>query len=98
MGIDLGDDAVTAADSGDTDTGANDLQNYPVITSAVANNSNVSISGTLNSIANKQFDIDFYSSPALSQQGNAEGQDISDICFSSYRWKRATRVSTPVCP
>lgn len=74
MGIDLGNDAVTANDSSDADTGANDLQNYPAITSAIASNGNVTITGTLNSIASKQFSIDFYSSPSLSNQGNAEAR------------------------
>ncbi|MDT4966986.1 MAG: hypothetical protein QOJ64_1723 [Acidobacteriota bacterium] len=74
MGIDLGNDAVTANDSDDADTGANDLQNYPIITSAVANNGNVDIAGTLNSTAGKQFAIDFYSNSALSNQGNADAK------------------------
>ena len=74
LGIDLGNDGATGNDTGDPDPGANDLQNYPVITSAVASNGNVSIIGTLNSSANKQFTIDLYSSPALSQLGNGEAK------------------------
>jgi hemoglobin-like flavoprotein len=74
IGIDLGNDGMTGNDAGDTDPGANDLQNYPVITSAVASSGNVTITGTLNSTADKQFSIDFYSSPSLSQQGNAEAR------------------------
>lgn len=37
LGIDLGDDGVTANDPGDADTGPNKLQNFPEISSAVIN-------------------------------------------------------------
>jgi hypothetical protein len=83
IAIDLGNDALTANDSGDADTGANDLQNYPVITSVINNNGNVDITGTLNSIAGKQYVINFYSSPALSQQGNAEAKKYLTAIFAT---------------
>jgi len=83
MGIDLGNDAVTANDSGDADPGTNDLQNYPVITSVVNNNGNVDITGTLNSIASQQYVIDFYSSSTLSQQGNAEAKKYLATIFAT---------------
>jgi hypothetical protein len=54
---------VTANDEDDPDTGANNLQNFPVITSVVYNGTTdtTTISGTLNSIPNQSFIIRFYS-------------------------------------
>ena len=45
LGIDLGYDGVTANDNGDTDSGPNDLLNFPVLESAVITGSNIIISG-----------------------------------------------------
>lgn len=58
LGIDLGDIGTTANDSKDPDIGANNLQNFPVITSA---NTTGAVQGALNSTANSTFAIDFYS-------------------------------------
>ena len=62
-GIDLGaDDIVTANDAGDSDTGANSLQNFPVLSGAFTNASNiVAIAGSFNSTATTRFRVDFYS-------------------------------------
>jgi len=62
---------VTANDLNDPDTGPNQLQNYPVLTSA---NSGRVIQGTLNSLASKTYRVDFYSSPAADASGFGEGQ------------------------
>ena len=62
---------VTANDPGDGDNGPNKLQNYPVLT--FANNAAV-IQGSLNSVANKPYRIDFFSSPAADPSGFGEGQ------------------------
>ena len=67
MGIDLGDPGgfgvggLTTNDLGDADTGPNDWQNFPLISSAVPSGGSTTIHGTLNSLANTTFDIDFYS-------------------------------------
>jgi S-layer homology domain len=69
IGIDLGSDGVTLNDLGDADgaPGANDLQNFPIISSAVTSfgqtpeGASTTIQGRLNSLANTQFDLDFYS-------------------------------------
>ncbi len=66
LGIDLGFDGVTANDLGDSDTGANNLQNFPVISTVVYGAANTTVTGLLNSTANTTFDLDFYSNSACS--------------------------------
>ena len=58
--IDLGSNGVLPNDSCDPDTGANNLQNYPVLTSATRTGNTINLSGTLNSTANSTFAVDFY--------------------------------------
>jgi CSLREA domain-containing protein len=87
LGIDLNNDGITPNDPGDPDTGANNLQNSPVITSfgsSIVNRdvpagnelfnlngpeidlytaTSLTINGTLNSIPNSTFTVDWYFSP-----------------------------------
>ncbi len=74
LGINLGNDEVTPNDPGDEDNGENHLQNFPVITSATGNGSDVGVSGTLNSIPNEPFDLEFFGGPDCDPSGNGEGQ------------------------
>src|SRR5262249_10125290 len=64
LGIDLGGDGGTPNDAGDADTGANDLQNFPVITSVSSAAGNVRIGGPYNSTPTSQFRIEFFSNAA----------------------------------
>ena len=59
LGIDLTEDGVTPNDPGDTDTGVNGLQNFPVITSVVESSGSVEIVGTLDSLPNADYHIEF---------------------------------------
>ncbi|HLL76958.1 MAG TPA: LamG-like jellyroll fold domain-containing protein, partial [Pyrinomonadaceae bacterium] len=75
LGIELGaDDVVTANDAGDADTGANNLQNFPVLTSAAASGGNTTVSGTLNSAASTQYAVEFFSNASCDASGNGEGR------------------------
>ncbi|HSA61949.1 MAG TPA: DUF4347 domain-containing protein, partial [Nitrospiraceae bacterium] len=75
IGIDLNEDGVTANDAGDGDAGANNLQNFPVLTSAqVVSSTQLQVIGTLNSTANSQFRIEFFSNAAQDGTGYGEGQ------------------------
>ncbi len=74
LGIDLGASGVDANDPGDGDAGANNLQNFPVLTSASNFGGNTAIAGALDSAANTDFTVQFFSSPAADASGNGEGQ------------------------
>ncbi|MBV9469945.1 MAG: hypothetical protein JOZ57_11940, partial [Abitibacteriaceae bacterium] len=65
---------VTPNDVGDADTGPNGLQNYPVVSSVTTSGGTTTIAGTLNSLANTPFTLDFYSSDAADASGFGEGK------------------------
>lgn len=64
---------VTPNDSLDGDNGGNNLQNYPVLTSAAVSGGNITISGGLSSSVATAFKVDFYSNVACDASGNGEG-------------------------
>jgi uncharacterized repeat protein (TIGR01451 family) len=75
LGIDFGDDGITANDAGDGDTGLfNDLQNYPVLTSAQFGAGTITIAGTLNSMPSSPYNLQFFQSVACDPSGAGEGQ------------------------
>jgi hypothetical protein len=74
LGIDLGSDGVTANDPGDGDTGPNNLQNFPVLSSAVSDGISTQVRGKLNSSPAGTFTIEFFSSPSCDPSGYGEGQ------------------------
>jgi hypothetical protein len=61
-------------DFGDADVGANMFQNYPVLSSAEASSNIVQVKGTLNSLANSNFALDFYANDSCDPSGYGEGQ------------------------
>ena len=73
LGIDLGLNGVTANDSDDGDTGPNHLQNFPVVTGVTSTSNSTTIQGSLKSIPNTTFEIDFYSNASVDASGNGEG-------------------------
>ncbi|HEY6806774.1 MAG TPA: Calx-beta domain-containing protein [Pyrinomonadaceae bacterium] len=73
LGIDLGSDGVTNNDSGDGDSGPNFRQNFPVITNVTISAGSANIQGTLNSVANTNFQLDFYANSVCDSGGFGEG-------------------------
>lgn len=74
LGIDLGNDnVVTPNDDDDPDTGANNLQNFPVLTTASVDG-NTTIEGVLNSTASTQFTVQFFANTACDPSGFGEGR------------------------
>ena len=69
-GIDLGNNAVTLNDPGDGDSGANHLQNFPVLSFATTG----SVEGTLHSTPNTDFTIQFFANEACDPSGFGEGE------------------------
>ena len=74
IGIDLLNDNVTANDIGDGDTGPNNLQNFPLLTSAVSLGGNLTITGSLNSTPSSYFRIEFFANTIADATGYGEGQ------------------------
>lgn len=75
LGIDLGlFDGVTPNDTLDADSGANALQNFPILNSAVTDAGATAIAGVLDSAPNASFSVDLYASSACDVSGNGEGE------------------------
>ncbi|MEZ5658199.1 MAG: DUF4347 domain-containing protein [Burkholderiaceae bacterium] len=72
--IDLNDDGLTPNDNNDLDAGPNDLQNFPVLTSAVITGGNIVLAGTLDTDnPSSQYRIEFYGVPAGDEEINGYG-------------------------
>jgi hypothetical protein len=76
LGIDLNGDGVTLNDTADADTGPNNLQNFPVITSATVSGGVLTVSGTLNSSASTTFNVQFFSNDSADASGYGQGKTL----------------------
>lgn len=74
LGIDLDGGSVTLNDVGDADTGGNNLQNYPLISGVTISGGNVTMTGSLNSIASTAFRLEFFSNTRANSSGFGEGE------------------------
>jgi parallel beta-helix repeat protein len=74
LGIDLGNDGVTANDAGDGDTGPNNLQNWPELSKATSDVASTTITGRLDSTPSTTFRLEFFSSSVVDPSGNGEGE------------------------
>ncbi|MBN2085238.1 MAG: CSLREA domain-containing protein [Anaerolineales bacterium] len=78
LGIALDEDVVIPNDNMDPDTGDNNRQNYPVITSAIADAVAMesTISGTLNSLPGTVFTIQIFTNASCDPSGYGEGHRL----------------------
>ena len=74
LGIDLDTEGVTLNDTGDGDTGGNNLQNFPRIAAVSVSGGNVTVSGFLNSRPNTSYRLEFFASDAADASGFGEGR------------------------
>jgi hypothetical protein len=74
LGIDLGASGVTANDATDADTGPNNLQNFPVLTSVVRAGGNVTIQAITTTTPNMEFRVDFFGNTAASCDPSSYGE------------------------
>jgi hypothetical protein len=76
---------VTPNDPGDADTGANDLMNYPVLTSAQATPGKLIVKGTIDTPNPKTVTIEFFANPVPDPGGDPSGHGEGAIYLGSDR-------------
>jgi uncharacterized repeat protein (TIGR01451 family) len=75
LGIDLAPPGVNPNDAGDTDTGANNRINTPVLSSARTVGADTLVQVGLNPNPSGPFQVHFYASPVCDASGSGEGQN-----------------------
>ena len=75
LGIDLGQNGVTQNDPGDADSGANNLQNFPIVTSAVSTGKFVRLSVNFDG-GNVPYTLEFYANTTCGSSGYGEGRSF----------------------
>ena len=96
LGIDLGNDGVAPNDPGDGDTGANGLQNYPVLSGA--NSSANTVSGDLNSTPTTTFRVEIFRNSACDLSNFGEGETFAAFVnvTTDFSGDASFNVSIPV--
>ncbi len=97
LGIELNGAPSANNDPGDADFGANNLQNFPVITSA-KNTSTTTIQGKLGSKPNKTFTVQFFSNSSGTNEGRkfigSKSVTTDASGNASFAFKSASKVAT----
>ena len=76
LAVDLAGDGVTLNDPLDADGGPNNLRNFPTLTSAETTDGTTTIVGTLQSVPDVTFRIEFFVNPLLSASGYGPGEQL----------------------
>lgn len=76
LAIDLGPTGITTNDVLDVDTGANGLQNFPMLTNAAVAYSTLTVQGTLNSKAGATYRVELFATPTWDATSIPEGKQF----------------------
>src|SRR5262249_41177043 len=76
LGIDLGNDGVTANTTNSPHVGPNNLTSFPVLTFAGASGSATLLQVTLNAAPNTSYTIQIFANTAADPSGNGEGEGL----------------------
>ena len=89
LGIDLNEDNVSTNDLLDVDSGPNQLQNYPVLTLASTDGTNLTVVGSVHSSSGMTLTNEFFSSSVTDTSGHGEGEVFFGIerCFHRWKWR-----------
>ncbi len=95
LGVDLNNDGITANDSGDTDTGPNDLMNYPVITSVThTGKGGYTVKGTLDGNSSESpFTIELCKSSSTSTGVGDCRESLTTFSTTGGDWEARVTVS-----
>ncbi len=74
LGIDLNNDGATGNDALDVDVGPNNLQNFPVLSTAKTNESGLVVKGTLESTPSTSHRVEFFANTTADPSGSGEGE------------------------
>ena len=95
LGIELNHDAfVTPNDPGDADTGSNDVQNFPVITSVQVAGGSTTIQGTLNSEPQKTYTVEVFSNSSCNAVWDPNGLPDPQLAGEGETYLGSVSVST----
>jgi hypothetical protein len=72
--IDLEDDGTTANDALDTDSGANQHSNYPIVRSVTLSGSLLTVTGSLSALASTAYRLEFFAAAASDASGHGGSQ------------------------
>ena len=76
LGIDLADDGITPNDAGDSDSGPNRLQNFPVLNVFAVRGDQAAARFSLDVIGGRRYIVDFYANDSCDTAGgNGEGKE-----------------------
>ncbi len=74
LGIDLAPDGVTPNDEGDVDEGANNVQNFPVLSAVTVVNGTTEVEGLLRSRTGAEFSVEYFANDERDPSGFGEGR------------------------